>query len=35
MAGVVVQGNPANLTLIYAVVIGLAAHALSKVLMPF
>jgi len=35
MAGVVVQGNPANLTLIYAVVIGLAAHALSKSINAF
>lgn len=35
MAGVVVQGNPANLTLIYAVVIGLAAHALSKSINTF
>jgi len=35
MAGVVVQGNPASLTLIYAVVIGLAAHALSKSINAF
>ncbi|WP_415877837.1 MgtC/SapB family protein [Acinetobacter sp. NEB149] len=30
VAGVVIQGNPHNLTLIYAVMIGLAAHAVSK-----
>jgi len=35
MAGAVVQGNPANLTLIYAVVIGLTAHALSKSINAF
>lgn len=30
VAGVVIQGNPHNLTLIYAVMIGIAAHAVSK-----
>ena len=35
VAGVVVQGNPHNLTLIYAVMIGLAAHAVSKSINSF
>lgn len=35
IAGVVIQGNPHNLTLIYAVVIGLAAHAVSKSINSF
>lgn len=30
MASVVMQGDPQNMTLIYAVIIGLAAHAVSK-----
>lgn len=30
MASVVMQGDPQNLTLIYAVIIGLGAHAISK-----
>jgi len=33
--GVVIQGNPHNLTLIYAVMIGLAAHAVSKSINSF
>jgi uncharacterized membrane protein (DUF4010 family) len=35
VAGVVIQGNPHNLTLIYAVMIGLAAHAVSKSINSF
>src|SRR5690606_7628491 len=35
VVGVVVQGNPHNLTLIYAVMIGLAAHAVSKSINSF
>lgn len=35
VAGVVIQGNPHNLTLIYAVMIGLAAHAVSESINSF
>ncbi|WP_411800827.1 MgtC/SapB family protein [Acinetobacter lwoffii] len=35
VAGVVIQGNPHNLTLIYTVMIGLAAHAVSKSINSF
>lgn len=35
VAGVVIQGNPHNLTLIYAVMIGIAAHAVSKSINSF
>lgn len=35
VAGVVIQGNSHNLTLIYAVMIGLAAHAVSKSINSF
>lgn len=35
VAGVVIQGNPHNQTLIYAVMIGLAAHAVSKSINSF